>query len=136
MFDLQEMVRVDRGITVTLRSRSLSRLRFKQQIQFGAENDQIHKKAGGLILTKLLFQNLQLISFQRVGISVTQPMRLNYLKAKQNAEVPRRPVIQGVNQINTFVRSLLQGLVVWLLDVHGQLWLLITVFTLCKKHSG
>lgn len=55
---------------------------------------------------------------------------LIYLKAKQNAEVPRRPVIQGVNQINSFVRRLLQGLVVWLLDVHGQLWLLITVFTL------
>lgn len=61
-------------------------------------------------------------------------MRLIYLKAEQNAEVPGRPVVEGVNQIHASVSRLLQsGLCVWLRYVNCQLWLFITVFPLGKK---
>lgn len=62
-------------------------------------------------------------------------MVLIYLETEQYTEVPRRPVIEGVNQICTFVHSLPQGLCVWLPNVNSQLWLFITVFVLEEKQS-
>lgn len=63
-------------------------------------------------------------------------MRLNYLEAEQNAEVPRRLVIEGVNQIYAFDHSLFQGLCVWLPNVNCQRRLFITVFALGKTNRA
>lgn len=63
------------------------------------------------------------------NVMLDQALTLIYLESEQNAEVPRWPVIEGVNQINTFDHFLLQGL--WSLSVHCQL--VIAVFGL--KHS-
>ena len=62
-------------------------------------------------------------------------MGLIYLETEQYAEVPRRPVIEGVNQICTFVHSLPQGLRVCFPNVNSQLWRFITVFVLEEKES-
>lgn len=52
-----------------------------------------------------------------------------YLEAQQDAEVPRRPVIDGVNQVDTLVCALL-FLVTRLSGDHCQFWTLIVVFVL------
>lgn len=52
-----------------------------------------------------------------------------YLEAQQDAEIPRRPVVDGINQVDILVHTLL-FLVTRLSGDHCQFWTLIVVFIL------
>lgn len=62
-----------------------------------------------------------------------RPRVRSYLEAEQDAEVPRRSVVERVNQIHTFVHAVLQGLRVWLSYFTCQLRLFITVSVLGSR---
>lgn len=53
-----------------------------------------------------------------------------YLEAEQDAQVPGRPVVEGIDQIGPFVQGLVQGLRLRLGDVRGELRRFIVVFVL------
>lgn len=56
-----------------------------------------------------------------------------YLEAQQDAQVPRRPVVEGVHQV--FVGALLRALALQVPVIHAQAWPVITLLFLGMKHS-